>query len=149
MCERKIEYNYHYTSVSNSEIHATANIHLFCFAFKKYAYICLLLLSFTLVFYTKFILWVAFTSNLDNKLLLTHLSGMLVMHTDCIELGSLTSPNTVIIGTVFQICFSLYFKHFLCGSSGSTRAFLRYQATLLFILDVLSNGEQLPAKFPL
>lgn len=106
MCERKIEYNYHYTSVSNSEIHATANIHLFCFAFKKYAYICLLLLSFTLVFYTKFILWVAFTSNLDNKLLLTHLSGMLVMHTDCIELGSLTSPNTVIIGTVFQICFS-------------------------------------------
>lgn len=105
MCERKIEYNYHYTSVSNSEIHA-ANIHLFCFAFKKYAYICLLLLSFTLVFYTKFILWVAFTSNLDNKLLLTHLSGMLVMHTDCIELGSLTSPNTVIIGTVFQICFS-------------------------------------------
>lgn len=106
MCERKIEYNYHYTSVSNSEIHATANIHLFCFAFKKYAYICLLLLSFTLVFYTKFILWVAFTSNLDNKLLLTHLSRMLVMHTDCIELGSLTSPNTVIIGTVFQICFS-------------------------------------------
>lgn len=106
MCERKIEYNYHYTSVSNSEIHATANIHLFCFAFKKYAYICLLLLSFTLVFYTKFILWVAFTSNLDNKLLLTHLSGMLVMHTDCIKLGSLTSPNTVIIGTVFQICFS-------------------------------------------
>ena len=126
------------------------NMHIYIWHQYIYdIYICLLLLSFTLVFYTKFILWVAFTSNLDNKLLLTHLSGMLVMHTDCIELGSLTSPNIVTIGTVFQICFSLYFKHFLCGSSGSTRAFLRYQTTLLFILDVLSNGEQLPARFPL
>lgn len=69
------------------------------------------------------------------------------MHTDCIELGSLTSPNTVAIGTVFQNCFSLYFKHFLRGSAGSTRAFLRLHTTLLFVLDVLSNGEQLPAEF--
>lgn len=71
------------------------------------------------------------------------------MHTDCIELGSLTSPNIVAIGTVFQNCFSLYFKHFLFGSAGSTSAFLRLHMALLFVLDVLSYGEQLPAEFPL
>lgn len=71
------------------------------------------------------------------------------MHTDCTELGSLTSPNTVAIGTVFQNCFSLYFKHFLFGSAGSTRAFLGLHMALLFVLDVLSYGEQLRVQFPL